>query len=198
MGEKRGLNAKQQRFAEEYIVDLNATQAAKRAGYSEKTAHTIGHDLLKKPEIEAAIQAAKCARSARTEITADRVLSELSRLGFSDVRRLFTETGQLRNVTDLDDATAAAIASIEVVTKPGADVDEDGNRTVEYVHKFKLWDKNSALDKIAKHLGMLVEKHEHTGANGKDLIPPTDPLEVARRIAFALRQGIEAKESDAG
>lgn len=195
---KRGLAPKQQRFVEEYLVDLNATQAAKRAGYSEKTAHTIGHELLKKPEIAAAIQAAQFERSKRTEVTADRVLLELARIGFSDVRRLFTDVGNLREIASLDDETAPAISAVEVVTKPGADVDENGNRTVEYVHKVKLWDKNSALEKIAKHLGMMVERHEHTGKDGKDLIPQdADPERAARRILFALEL-VARKGEDGG
>ena len=72
-----GLTAKQARFVEEYLIDLNATQAAIRAGYSAKTAHTIGHENLSKPEIAAAISAAKADRSERTEITLDYVLTRL-------------------------------------------------------------------------------------------------------------------------
>ena len=76
------LPAKRQRFVEEYLIDLNATQAAIRAGYSAKTAGSIGEEILKKPEIQEAIQAAMKARSERTEITADRVLKELGRIAF--------------------------------------------------------------------------------------------------------------------
>jgi hypothetical protein len=73
--------------------------------------------------VEAAIAEAKNARSARTAITADEVLREFTKVGRSDVRRLFSELGALKPIHELDDETAAAIASIEVVTKrlPGAD-----------------------------------------------------------------------------
>ncbi len=71
------LTPKQARFVEEYLVDLNATQAAIRSGYSEKTAYSVGHENLKKPEIAAALQEAKEARSERTGITADEVIQGL-------------------------------------------------------------------------------------------------------------------------
>jgi phage terminase small subunit len=124
------------------------------------------------------VSEAQAERARRTEIDADRVLVELGRIGMSDIRRAFTESGDLRPIHDLDDDIAAAIAGVEVVTRPGAEVDENGNRTVEHVHKIRLWDKNSALDKIAKHLGMLVERHEHTGKDGAP-IPFTFHLDNA-------------------
>ena len=77
-----GLNRKQRRFAEEYVVDLNVTAAAKRAGYSEKTAHVIGHKLLKIAKVAALVEKAQAKLSRRTEISADRVLQELASIGF--------------------------------------------------------------------------------------------------------------------
>lgn len=166
---KKTLSAKQQRFVEEYLLDANATQAAKRAGYSEKTAHRIGAENMQKPAIVKAIEAANEKRSERTQVTADDVVRELARLGFSDVRRLFTPGGALRRIHDLDDDTAAAISSIEVVTKElprreGEEVE------VEYVHKIKMADKIRPLEMIGKHmgkrLGQWTEKLEHTGRDG--------------------------------
>ena len=71
------LTPKQQRFVEEYLIDLNATQAAIRAGYSEKTAYSVGHENLKKPEIQKAIEEAKNKISERTELTVDMVVNGL-------------------------------------------------------------------------------------------------------------------------
>ena len=71
------LNDKQRRFVDEYLVDLNATQAAIRAGYSERTAYSQGHDLLKKPEIAAAVQESQSKRAERTELSADWVVTRL-------------------------------------------------------------------------------------------------------------------------
>src|SRR4051812_24136150 len=79
------LTPKQQRFAEEYLLDLNATQAAIRAGYSAKTAEVQGSRLLSYAKVSAAIAEAQDARSARTGITADRVLSELAKIGFANM-----------------------------------------------------------------------------------------------------------------
>jgi phage terminase small subunit len=150
----KAMTPKQARFVEEYLVDLNATQAAIRAGYSARMASSIGFENLQRPHIAEAIAAAQAARSARTQITQDRVLEELAKIGFSDLRRILTDGGGLLNPGDWDDATAGAISSLEVVVTPGAEVDEDGNRIPERVHKIKAWDKLSALDKLAKHLGM--------------------------------------------
>lgn len=151
------LTAKQRRFVEEYLVDLNATKAAIRAGYSARTAHSVGHENLKKPEIAKAIQEAQAKRSKRTEITQDRVLRELARIGFADIRKAVAwgsvpdgaidEDGtpalypvELKPSTEVDDETAAAISEVSL-TAQGV--------------KLKMHDKLSALEKIARHLGML-------------------------------------------
>jgi hypothetical protein len=83
-----GLTEKQQRFVAEYLVDLNATQAAIRAGYSADTAGSIGHENLQKPEIVLAIAEARKAQQERTQITADRVVMELGLIAFADAREL--------------------------------------------------------------------------------------------------------------
>ena len=82
------LNDRQQRFVEEYLVDLNASAAARRAGYSEDTAGSQGHDLLKKPEIADAIAQAQADRSERVQITADQVLRELVDIATTDANEL--------------------------------------------------------------------------------------------------------------
>ena len=83
----RELTGKQKRFVEEYLCDLNATQAAIRAGYSAKTAEVVGYENLRKPQIAAAIQEETNKRSTRTEITADRVLREISHMALSLLAR---------------------------------------------------------------------------------------------------------------
>jgi len=149
------LTPKQSLFVQEYLIDLNATQAAIRAGYSEKTAYAIGEQNLKKLEIANSIKEALEKRSARTEITQDRVLKEYARLAFLDVRKLYDDNGNLLHVTDLDDDTAAAIAGLEIAREGGParkNNDEDSSPT--YIHKYKLADKRGALDSVARHLGM--------------------------------------------
>lgn len=151
------LTPRQSRFVDEYLIDLNATQAAIRAGYSEKTASAVGFENLRKPKIAAAIQERMKNREERTEVTQDRVLKELARLGFADLRGVFTDSGNLKMPSEWSDAMAAAVSSVEVVVRPSGEYDEDGRPEVEHVHKFKLWDKNAALEKIAKHLGMFAD-----------------------------------------
>lgn len=189
------LTPKQAAFVQEYLVDLNATQAAIRAGYSEDTAGAIGHENLNKPEIQFAIQQAMDLRAERTGITVDRVLVELARMGFSDVRQIFTAGGQLKDIASLPAEVAASVQSIEVVTRPGAEVDESGNRTIEYVHKIKLADKKGPLELLGKHLSVFVDRVEHTGKDGGPIeTADMTETEVARRIAFALQRGAQAQE----
>lgn len=152
---RNDLTPKQQKFIEEYLVDLNATRAAMRAGYSERTAYRTGADNLMKPQIMAAIKAAQAACSERTEAKADDVIRELVRLAYSDLGQVMDFTGdqpKLRAPKDITENARRSIASIKVrrvVEGKGEDA-----HTVEVV-EFKLWDKVAALDKLARHLGLL-------------------------------------------
>lgn len=150
------LTAKQKQFVREYLIDLNATQAAIRAGYSVKTAEAIGYENLRKPQIAKAIEKAMGKRVERTEITADRVLQELAKIGFSDMRT-FTKWSN-RGVVLIDSDTltpdqAACVAEVsQTITESGGSI------------KFKLHDKVAALEKIGRHLGLFKDKIEHSGS----------------------------------
>lgn len=160
------LTPKQERFVEEYLIDLNATQAAIRAGYSKKTAGQIGDENLKKPQIKKAIEEAKEKRSERTEITQDRVLQELARIAFFDIRRLYNADGSLKRPSELDDEAAAVLAGVDVVEMQGGmSVDENGNpaHVPMYTKKAKVFDKAAALTLAMRHLGMLKDKMEVSG-----------------------------------
>lgn len=162
------LTPKQQRFVDEYLIDLNATQAAIRAGYSEKTANEQGSQLLAKLSISESIAAAMKKREQRTEITQDRVLQEYAKLAFLDPRRFYNEKGGLIPVHELPGDVAAALAGMEVVLQR-AGKDADGNQEFDDVKKIKFIDKKGALDSLARHLGMFVDKTELSGPNGKIL-----------------------------
>jgi len=149
-----GLTGKQRRFVDEYLIDLNATRAAIAAGYKEKTAPAMGAENLKKPYLAAEIARAMDERSSRTKITQDRILLELAKIGFSDLRKAMSDGGGLLPPCEWDDETAGAISSLEVVTTRSSDTDENGNAIPEHVHKIKTWDKLAALEKLGKHLGM--------------------------------------------
>ena len=159
------LTAKQALFVKEYMIDLNATQAAIRSGYSEKTAHVIGHENLSKPNIADAVANELQKRSDRTEITADRVLKEFAKIGFADIRKavkwgdvpVADEGGglsypvELISSHEIDGDTAAAISEVSL-TQQGI--------------KIKLVDKKGALDSMARHLGMFVDKVDNISSDG--------------------------------
>lgn len=146
------LTAKQKKFVSEYLIDLNATQAAIRAGYSAKNADKIGPELLGKTRVAEAIQQAMGRREKRTEITQDMVLQELAKIGFSDMKA-FASWGP-RGVTliESEQLTPDQAACVSEVSQTWS---ESGGSI-----KFKLHDKVSALEKIGRHLGMFDNKQE--------------------------------------
>lgn len=174
------LTPKQQLFVEQYLVDLNATAAAKRAGYSERTAYAIGRENVQKPEIAAAIQAAMTERSKRTEITMDMVVRELAKVAFTDPRRYMSWGGRggakLRPSSELTDDDAAAVAE---VSKVGRNV------------KFKLHDKVGALKVLKEHLGGIRHQVELTGKGGEP-IAHTHTNVTKEELAEAIR-GVREK-----
>lgn len=184
---KGELTPKQQRFVEEYLVDLNATQAAIRAGYSAKTAEQLGYQLLQKPLVAEAVTAWREKQAKKSGVTVERIVSELAKIGFSDIRKAIKWNGHLvreednpdggdvlviketRNnlvslvdSDDLDDETAAAIAEVSQNATGGV--------------KIKLYDKRAALVDLGKHLGMFEEQgktgdiHIHFDASDRELL----------------------------
>lgn len=152
----KALNPKQQQFVVEYLVDLNATQAAIRAGYSPKTAGVQGFDLLKKPEIAAAIESLRNEHAKNTGLTVERVLTEAMRLAFFDIRKLTDAEGNPIPINQLDDDTAAAIQGLELATERSRD--DEGSGTL--VRKYKIADKNAALERLFKHLGLFQKDND--------------------------------------
>ncbi len=160
------LTPKQKIFADEYLIDLNATRAYKVAYPSckkDESARVNGSKLLTNTNVVAYIDERMKEREKRTEITQDRVLQELAKLGFFDIRKLFDDSGKPLDITGLDDETAACIAGLEVM-----DVYEGTGEDKEfagYVKKYKLSDKLKALELIGRHLGMFKDKMdiEHSG-----------------------------------
>lgn len=146
---QRKLNPRQQRFVDEYLIDLNATQAAIRAGYSPRTATAIASENLAKPSISDAIACAMAERSKRTGITQDRVLQELAKVAFIKLTDIVDDTGKIKaNATDED---KACIESIKY-KKTDTDTGFSEEREVKASPKLK------ALELIGRHLGMF-ESH---------------------------------------
>lgn len=144
------LNAKQQRFVEEYLIDLNATQAAIRAGYSVDSARDIGCENLTKPNIQEAIAKAMAERSKRTGVNQDRVVLELARIAFANARNIInTEDGSVKDDATEDDL--ACIQSVKVKTM-------SGDKGYSEEREVKLYSKTDALEKLGRHLGMWKDK----------------------------------------
>jgi len=159
------LTAKQQRFVAEYLIDLNATQAAIRAGYSEKTAAEQASRLLTNVKVAEAIQAAMKARSERTEINADWVLKRLARDATADLADLYTENGVLKPVHEWPIAwRTGLVAGIETVHERDGE-DAEGKPVYATVRKVKLLDRTKLVELIGKHVevGAFKEKVEHSG-----------------------------------
>lgn len=174
------LTPKQKRFVAEYLVDLNATAAARRAGYSVKTADRIGPELLGKTCVSEAIQRAIQNRERRTEITQDMVLRETAKLAFFDIRKMFDKDGKPLDISKLDADTAAALVGLDV-----QDIADNDGDYVGFVKKYKMADKLKALELLGKHLGAWEPKDDG----------PKDEIEEDG-LSRSLRELGEGLESD--
>lgn len=160
------MTKKQKRFVEEYLIDLNATQAAIRAGYSPDSAKEIGSENLTKPDIAKAVDQAIAERSRRTGVNADRVVRELAKIAFVNAGEVVDlDTALLMDKISDDDM--AAIQSVKVKT-----FGEDG---IE--REVKLADKLKALELLGKHLGLFKDKVEINGNVKADMSSLSSILE---------------------
>lgn len=149
------LTSKQAAFVQEYLVDLNGTQAAIRAGYAKRTANRIAAENLTKPVIQEAIKNALEARNQRTTVSQDRVIEELARIAFGNLRdfSMWNSTGvTLKDSETLTEAQAASISEVSHISNKGGDT-----------KRVKQHDKVKALELLMRHMGMLTEKVEHSG-----------------------------------
>ncbi len=184
------LNEKQRQFAKEYLIDLNATQAAIRAGYSPKAAGQVGFKLLKNDQVQAILATGRKRVEDKLDISRERIMREYARVAFSDIRNYgeWDAAGRatMKPSTDLSDDHTAAISELTVTTSPC------GDGEVAYVTKMKLASKIAALDGLCKMQGYIVNKHELAGPDGA-------PIPVAVNLAdlsddeLAALEGITKK-----
>lgn len=169
------LNPKQQRFADEYLIDLNATQAAIRAGYSQKTANEQGARLLVNVSVREYLQKRKEKLSSKLQLTQESVLEAYRRLAFYDARKFYDEGGTLLPVTDLDEETAFALTGFEV-TEESNQVGKARKKiiTLNYTKKIKMSDRKGALDSICKVLGFNTPEGIPSAAKGPTTIKTSD------------------------
>ena len=183
------LSDKQARFVAEYLIDLNATQAAIRAGYSAATAKQQGSRLLTNADVQEAVTSGRAEMAKRTEISADRVLTELAKIGFSDIRKAVRwasaailpdaepneelepqpHGGALKRSRHEVASVVELVSSDEIDEDTAAAISEVSQTTAGL--KIKLHDKRAALVDIGRHLGMFTDKVEHSGAVSLNVTP---------------------------
>lgn len=159
------LNDKEKVFVNEYLIDLDPVRAALEAGYSKTVARSKAFQwvsdskLNPKPYIRIAIQEEMDARAERTKITADQVLAELAKIGFSNIKDFvkFDPDGVV-NIIDSEELTLEQAACIAEISQ------SEGAQNSNF--KFKLYDKPKALEMLGKHLKLFTEKIEHSGKDG--------------------------------
>jgi phage terminase small subunit len=184
------LTEKQRLFVEEYLAnDLNATKAYKnvyKAVKKDETAAVNASRLLRNANVQAYLKARQARLQKRLEITQERVLQELARISFFDPRNLFNDDGTPKEISDLDDDTAAALSGLDL-----QDVYEgygEERKFIGYTKKYKVADKKGALDSLARHLGMFTDNMNIKGA--VDINNPLKGIETSdiKELIQALKK----------
>lgn len=161
--QRSGLGPKQSAFVAEYLVDLNAKQAAIRAGYSEASAEQQGSALLSNPKVQAAVSEAMGRRAKRVELKQDDVIRELMRIGLCDPGKAFSEDGDLLPIHKMPEEARRAVSGIDI-----EEIYAQGE-PIGRIKKLRFWDKVKGLELLGKNLKLFVEKHELAGAGGETL-----------------------------
>lgn len=172
------LTAKQEMFVSEYLKDLNATQAAIRAGYSEKSASRIGVELLNKTQVASAIADSKAKRLKETKVDANYVLKRLIEIDEMDVCDILDGTGNFKPITEWPLAWRRTIS--------GLDIQELMVGEVETVmRKIKWPDKVKNLELLGKHIDVQAFKEQHKVEGEIDMV---SPLLAARKRLEASKK----------
>lgn len=175
------LDAREARFVDEYLIDLDPKRAAIAAGYSPSMAASKAYQWVSdgkaKPHVFEAVQKAMDRRSKRTEITADRVLSELAKIGFADLRKAVTWRANVTGMVEGEDGEQRLAVTNEIQIVDSDKLDDDTaaalseiSQTAQGGLKIKLHDKRGALEAMGRHLGMFRDKVEHSGPDGGNLV----------------------------
>lgn len=183
------MHVRIQQFVREYLVDLNASAAARRCGYPAHIAGVRGSKLMARKDVQAAVRQAMAERAARTGVTADRVLLEYARIAFADARKYF-DWGpwgvKILPAATLDEDAAAAVAILT-----------GGHGKRRHEHRLRLHDKQRALDMLARHVGLSTDRRK-TYRLGPDA--RTDDLaavaRAGREARAILRDFVEQKDAE--
>ena len=163
---RKSAQRRYEMFCRAFIIDLNATNAAITAGYSAKTANVTGSQLLAKPNIKARISELIAEKTQNLNISADRIIGELARLGFSNMLDYLRvdEDGQF--VHDFSKLTREQAAAIQEYTVDATGGTGDGERKVVMRTRFKLADKTKALELLGKYRKLFTDVVKHEGLEG--------------------------------
>jgi len=196
---EKKLTEKERIFCREYIYDWNASRAAKKAGYSEKTAPEIGYENLKKPHIQKEIERVQKDLEKIAGISRKKVLEEYMKLAFSSIANLHNTWIERKEFEELTDDQKAGISEISTQVRTVYEYNPESDKKepirVEFV-KIKLYDKQKALESINKMLGYNeADKIDHTtkGEKIQDLSHLTTEELIKRG---KLMQNIEKNEND--
>ena len=160
------LKDRYERFAREYVIDLDAQRAAIAAGYSEKRAHVTGYELVANRRVSKLIEKYQTERASKLGVKAERVVEELCRLGFSNMADYMRIDEEGKPVgLDLRNLTRDQAAAIQEISEDATGGTGDGERKLIIRTKFKLADKGANLERLGRHLGMFQDKVEHTADN---------------------------------
>lgn len=190
----KSVHQRRTRFIKEYLLDQNATRAAIAAGYSEKSAKVTASRLLTYANVREAIERENAKINAKLEISVERVKLELARLAFFDPRAFWNKDGSAKQITELDEDSARALAGFEVAELFEGTGQERG--LAGYVKKFKLADKGLNLERLGRHLQMFPTKVDF---NATLEIHKVDDASLEQRIAQLERDlGLAGAIDEAG
>ena len=142
------MNESHVRFADKYFETLNASLSAEYAGFAAETSKQEGWRLLQRDDVQTYLSNLRSVLSEKTGITQQRVLNEIARIAFADIRNYYTGDNNLKSICDLEDDEAAALASVKSNELYAGDV------TIGNAKEIKLHDKLAGLEKLARHLGL--------------------------------------------
>lgn len=190
MADTVNLTGKQEAFCNEYLVDLNGTQAAIRAGYSEDSAANIAYENMRKPEISARIAELRDQMGRGFNITRERIAQEYARIAFFDIRKIY-DGEQLKPLEQISDDEAAAIGGVKRAVTTFGDEDNGGEKVSVEV---KIWDKRAALDSLVKLMGFAApDKIDHTTAG-----QPITTVKIIRDTTSRITPGDFTPQSAGG
>lgn len=180
------LSEKQESFCREYIVDFNANAAALRAGYAESSARQQGCKLLTNDNISDRISELSKKVVKKHDVTIERIIQEYSNIAFLDPIEVFKEDGSLKPLADMTESARRALSGIKIRSIG------DGSGGLVDITEVKIIDKRTALADLGKHLGMFIERIDHT-TKGESL--NDGPSEEAKKKARdAIKSGVENED----